>query len=184
MRSYWECIAVVGAFAAAVAFATTATEQNNTPAAPLPSTSLTGGSSVNVSIGKDSIDTSVQLVGDVNTSQPTPAWLSDYEKAKARSIAEGKPLVVISTKEFGCPPCVRLKRQALSDPVVTSWLDEHCVVCVLVDTYPRFLRNMFSGYPIVWVRQPNGTGSVYGRGNPIKTDAVGFLTQIKWAVER
>ena len=53
-------------------------------------------------------------------------------QATARSEDTGKPMLVLATADW-CPPCQKLKRTTLMDPVVVDWIKEHTIPVYLED---------------------------------------------------
>jgi thioredoxin-like negative regulator of GroEL len=53
-------------------------------------------------------------------------------QATALSQETGKPMLVLATADW-CPPCQKLKRTTLMDPVVVDWINEHTIPVYLED---------------------------------------------------
>lgn len=61
-------------------------------------------------------------------------WYLDYEQAKKKAIAEGKPIVILFTESDWCAACIALHKEVLSNKIFQKYAAD--VVLVLVD-YPR-----------------------------------------------
>lgn len=86
-------------------------------------------------------------------------WRSDYRTALAESNERGVPLAVFVLRAVPpCPPCIQLKRGALTDPDIVELLNRETVP-VLVDSRDK-PPIAVSRVPQLWVKRPSGGGRV------------------------
>ena len=60
---------------------------------------------------------------------PTPEVFTEgvsLEDGIRAGTESGRPVIAVVTADW-CPPCQMLKRETLSDPVVSSWMADHAV---------------------------------------------------------
>lgn len=111
-------------------------------------------------------------------AEPTEVnWIESFDEARALARKTGKPLLALSTKSFGCPPCELLKTGPFSDPETVAWLNENFVCCRLIDR-PLPIADV-RGYPAVWLRLPGGRGWLWAGKSPIPTSTAAFREAIE-----
>ncbi len=68
-------------------------------------------------------------------------WMTDFDAAKARAAAEGKPLLVDFTGSDWCSWCIRLKKEVFDKPAFAEYArDKFVLVEVDVPDNPKFDR--------------------------------------------
>lgn len=136
--SPWPILSA-GIVALAVAWPT---PKPNTPAAPLPSTSIKGGSAQLVESPIETAETAdstpaprmepaprqdADAEPPAEPSPPKPQWLT-WPEAHAEQLRTGRPVLVLVSFE-GCAPCERLKK-LLSKPETLARFAELGVPCL------------------------------------------------------
>ena len=67
----------------------------------------------------------------VNTTMAADGWLVDFEKAKAQSAKEGKPILMEFTGSDWCPPCNQLAKNVFSKDVFKKEMPKHYILLKL-----------------------------------------------------
>lgn len=100
-------------------------------------------------------------------------WADSYRDGLREARERRKPLVVVLVGP-NCGPCIRLKRNVLSDARVIEYLNENAV-CVLADTsQDDGVPLAVASIPKLWVRVTGGRGVV----ETPKQEPAAFLDQV------
>lgn len=85
------------------------------------------------------------------------AWISDYEEAKRRALAENKLLLVNIHAEW-CVPCKQLQAGTLSDPALAEEINQSCVPLSLdLDEHAAIVHQWsVTAYPTQLFLAPDG----------------------------
>ena len=121
----------------------------------------------------------------------TEGWTSDWQGAKDRSKAEGKPILLYMTGSDWCGWCKKLEKEVISQPAFMDFAKRHFVL--MEADYPRKKEQppelkkqnaalgktyLAGGYPTMWVLDAAGNKLSKDLGE-LKGGVDGYITTLK-----
>jgi thioredoxin-related protein len=121
----------------------------------------------------------------------TDGWTSDWQAAKARSKAEGKPIVLYMTGSDWCGWCKKLEKEVISQPAFMDFAKQHFIL--MEADYPRKKEQppelkkqnaalekqyLAGGYPTIWVLDSEGNRLSKDLGE-LKGGVDGYIAKLK-----
>ncbi len=121
----------------------------------------------------------------------TDGWTSDWQAAKDRSKAEGKPILIYLTGSDWCGWCKKLEKEVISQPAFMDFAKRHFVL--MEADYPREKpqppelkkqnaelekKYLAGGYPTMWVLDSEGNKLSSDLGE-IKGGVDGYIAKLR-----